>query len=929
MVLLLALSTIPLMAQRNRISGAIDNTRRAMLGGHLNPSARPEFDRGPVDPARVLARLTVVLKPSASQQADLERLLAAQQDPSSADYHRWLTPEQYADRFGASMDDIHQIAAWLASQNLKVTGVARARNWISFSGTAAQVQAAFRTELHQYDVNGEMHFANVTDPSVPVALQAVVRSVRGLHDFRMRPLSRLHASATVSESPAYTAPTSGNHFLTPDDIATIYNIREMYGAGIDGSGQKLVIAGQTQIDLSDIQQFRSRFNLPASDPQIVQVPDTKDPGVSATDLPEADLDIEWSGAVAPNAAVIYVFSDDVLESVQYAIDQNLAPVISVSYGLCETETPNSDALTFQSWAQQGNAQGITWFTASGDSGGADCITSTSSSNGGPSVDIPASIPEVTGVGGTQFAEGTGQYWSDTNNVNSGSALGYIPEMVWNESSLGNPGAGGGGASVVFSQPSWQRGPGVPDNSARNVPDVSLSASAGHDGYMVSTRGAFRIYGGTSVSAPVFAGIATLLNHYLVSVGAQSSPGLGNMNPMLYGLAQIASGVFHDILDGDNIVTVNCGARSRNCTPGSFGFSAGPGYDQASGLGSVDAHHLALAWTSQNSSIARGTPAMTLSSSAAAIASTGSVTFTAAVASTDGGTPSGTVKFYLNGVLLDSPTLRGARGSSGATVIASGAELPLGTNTMTALYNGDFFYGGASASATVSVTSSVSGPPAVSALANGASFRKSYAPGMVLTVFGSALAPSTWQAGSLPLPSQLAGASAAVNGVTAPLYFVSPGQLNIQIPYEVPVDTTAELVVTNNGRTAKSTFAVTAAAPAIFTDAKGTLVPTGSASSDQLVTMFITGQGAVAPSIPTGAAPPASTSLNNLPAPVQSASVTVGAASAPIQFIGIPPGLVGVVQINFQVPAGLAAGPQSVVVRIGGVDSPPATLTVSK
>ena len=867
----------------------------------------------------------MVLRPSPTQQAELERLLAAQQDPASADYHRWLTPEQFADRFGASPDDIQKITAWLESQNLNVTGVARARNSIYFSGTAAQVEAAFRTNLHRFERNGQMYFANVTDPSIPAAFTAVVRGVRGLHDFRMRPRSRPHVPAL---SPDYTSPTSGSHYLSPDDIATIYNIRPLYDSGIDGAGQKIIIPGQTQIDIADIQKFRTRFNLPVNDPEIVQVPGTKDPGTSSNDLPEADLDIEWSGAIAPNAHVIYVFSDDVLESAHYAIDQNLAPVLSLSYGLCETEVSSSDAFDIQSWAQQGNAQGITWLTASGDSGGADCITDTSTSDGGLSVDIPSSIPEITGLGGTQFNEGDGQFWNDNNNVNEGSALGYIPEKVWNESAPGNPGSGGGGASVIFAKPSWQKGPGVPDNNSRNVPDVSLSAGASHDGYMVYSKGVLRVFGGTSVSAPVFAGITALLNQYLVSAGVESSPGLGNINPMLYGLAQVASGVFHDILDGDNIVTVTCGARSRNCNSGSFGFKAGTGYDQASGLGSVDAQHLFLAWNSPNGAVARTTPSIKLSSSAPEIPSSGNVTLTASVASTDGGTPSGTVTFYLGGASIASATLRGTRGSSDAIAVVSGSHLPLGFLTITAQYTGDFFYNGGSASVGFTVTTSVSGPPSISGIVNSASYRESFAPGMLLTVFGSALAPSTWIADTLPLPNQLAGVSATIQGVAAPLYFISPVQLNIQIPYETPVGTQLELAVTNNGQTARRAFTLTALAPAIFTDATGALVPTASASPGQVITMFITGQGAVAPAVATGSAPPAGTSLQNLPAPAQSAGVKVGGISAKIPFIGIPPGLVGVTQINFQVPAGLAGGAQPVVVTIGGADSPPATLTMS-
>ena len=928
--LLLCGSAAALMAQRDRVTQPIDNAQRTLLRGHTHPLARAEFDRGPVAPEMLLPSLTLMLKPSASQQTELNQLLAAQQDPSSPDYHRWLTPEQYADQFGATTDDINKITQWLAQQGFHVTGVARARNWISFSGTAAQAAQAFGAQIHQYQINGEMHFASSTAPSVPAAFGAVVENLRGMNDFRLKPLLKPRSSAGASSAqPAYTS-TSGNHYLSPDDFATIYNIKPLYNAGINGTGQKLVVAGQTQINVSDIEQFRTQFNLPANDPQTILVPNTRDPGISSSDLAEADLDLELSGAAAPNATVIFVYSYDVMDAVQYAIDQNLAPVLSISYGNCETETPTSDALTFQSWAQQANAQGMTWVAASGDSGGADCIAQGSTTDAGLSVDVPASIPEVTGLGGTEFSEGVGQFWNTTNNINSGSVLSYIPEMVWNDSTSGDPAAGGGGASVIFSKPSWQTGAGVPNDKARDVPDVSLASSADHDGYMIYSNGKLQIYGGTSVASPSFAGIATLLNQYLVNSGTQSSPGLGNINPKLYGLAQTASGAFHDITSGNNTVTVTCGARSRNCTSGSFGFNAGPGYDLASGLGSVDVNALFAAWSSQSGSISKRTPSMTLSASAASIVSSGSTTITATVTSLNGTTPTGTVSFSAGSMSLGSATLISASaGSASASLTVSGANLAVGADSITAQYSGDGSYTNASASVTINVSSSVSAAPAITGLSNGASFRAVYAPGMVLSVFGSGLAPSTWSAATVPLPTQLAGVSATINGTNAPLYYVSPSQLNIQIPYEVPVNSLVTLQVTNNGRTATSTLTTHASAPGIFTNATGQLVPYPTASAGQEISLYITGQGAVSPSIATGAAPPLGTSISNLPAPTQSVTVTVGGVpvQTPLPFVGIPPSLVGVLQINFVVPAGLAKGAQPVVVNVGGVASPPATLTI--
>ena len=917
-----------LMAQRDRITEAITNARRAPLSGHVHPLARAEFDRGPADPSMAMPELGLMLKPSAGQQAALDQLLAAQQDPTSQDYHRWLTPEEYADRFGASPDDISRITQWLEQQGFHVTGIARARNWISFSGSAGQVTSAFRTEIHRYAINGENYFANATEPSIPAVLGTVVQGIRGLHNFRMKPLLKPRsATSAAPEQPAYTS-SSGNHYLSPDDFATIYDIKPLYSAGIDGSGQKIVITGQTQINLSDIEQFRTQFNLPANDPQVLLVPNTRDPGIASSgDLAEADLDLELAGAVAPNASITFVYSSDIMNAVQYAIDQNLAPVVGISYGSCEIETPSSDALTFQSWARQGNAQGITWVAASGDSGGADCISPGDNTDGGPSVDVPASIPEVTGLGGTEFNEGSAQFWNNTNNVNGGSVLSYIPEIVWNDSSSGNPSASGGGVSTIFLKPSWQAGSGVPTDNARDVPDISLSASADHDGFMIYTGGKLQIYGGTSVASPSFSGIATLLNQYLVSHGVQSSPGLGNMNQKLYGLAQTAASAFHDVTVGNNIVSVVCGARARNCTPGSYGFNAGPGYDLATGLGSIDVQAFFSAWSGQSGSISRSTPSMKLSAGAGAIPSSGSTTVTATVTSSNGGAPSGTVAFSFGSVSLGSATLTGAAGSASGSITVSGAQLPVGADSITAQYSGDSSYSSATASITINVSASTPGTPSIASLANGASFRQGFAPGMALTVFGSGLAPSTWSATGVPLPAQLAGVSATINGIDAPLYYVSSNQLNIQIPYEAPVSGSVSLQVTNNGHTAVTTFSTQAAAPGIFTDATGALVPNKAASAGQVISLYITGQGAVQPTIATGAAPPLGTSVVNLPAPLQSSTVAVGGVPAQIQFIGIPPTLVGVTQINFVVPTGLARGTQTVIVSIGGVSSVPASLTI--
>ena len=608
LALILALAAI---SQPNRISGRITAGQRIRLAGNIHPKALPENDQGPVDPNLQLSRVTIVLQPSAAQQAALDQLLHDQQDPSSPNYHHWLTPEEYADRFGVSQNDVNQMVAWLKSQNLTVAGVSRGRDWIAVSGSASTVEQAFDVPIHHYLVNGKTHFANASEPSVPAALKGIVAGIRGLNNFRLKPASKPRSLPPSVAQPQYNnANVCGGHCLAPDDVARIYNLTPLFDSGLNGAGQKVAVAGQTQIRLSDIQQFRTVFGLPANDPQVLLVPGTADPGVMSGDLSEADLDVEMAGAVARNATIVYVYSSDVMTSAQYAIDQNLAPVLSISYGDCETAYAPSDVAQLQAMAQRASAQGITWFAASGDSGATDCV-----GGGFPgadsiaSVDLPAGVPGVTGVGGTELNEGAGNYWSSTNTATNASALSYIPEIAWNDTAGdGSPSASGGGRSTLFAKPSWQTGPGVPGDNARDVPDISLSASADHDAYPVFTSdpsecGARRAtptqcevaFGGTSVGAPLFAGMAALLNQWVVSKNVQAAPGLGNINPMLYNLAQTAPAAFHDVITGDNIINVTCTATRRNCTPGPVGYAAGPGYDLATGLGSVDAGALFTAW----------------------------------------------------------------------------------------------------------------------------------------------------------------------------------------------------------------------------------------------------------------------------------------------------------------------------------------------
>ncbi len=607
---------------RDRILGPIDAAQTAAVRRTAHPMARPQFDQGRKDTTQRLSGVSLTFRLSAAQQTDLKQLLRDQQDPSSPQYHKWITPDQYAARFGMTQNDLDKVTAWAQSQGLTVDSISRNRNEISVSGTVGQIEYALKTELHNYSINGEHHFANATDVALPAAFASQVLSVRGLDDFR--PKSRVRKA-----SPRFTSSISGNHFVIPGDFATIYDLGPLYTMGLDGAGQTIAVVGQTAVNLTDIDAFRSASGLTKYDPTLFLVPNTGTSQVFNTDLGEADLDIEWSGGVAKNAAILFVYvgnspTKNVFDALQYAIVNNVAPVISISYGNCEANLPAGFPLTMQGWAQQANAQGQTISGPAGDQGASDCEPQNSTSaTTGLAVDVPAAIPEVTGVGGTEFtgdSPGTisgacaladPPYWSQSCSPTSGaSAQMHIPEMAWNDTfnplnTVGQIDGTGGGASTIFSKPVWQTGPGVPNDSRRDVPDIALNASNFHDPYLMCTGGgctngfrdstnALSGVGGTSVGAPSFAGILAIINQ------ATQTAGQGNANPNLYSLAVSTPSAFHDVPAGSNNI-VPCTAGSTGCPAGHLiGFSTTANYDQVTGLGSLDTFNLVTAWPSFSS-----------------------------------------------------------------------------------------------------------------------------------------------------------------------------------------------------------------------------------------------------------------------------------------------------------------------------------------
>jgi pseudomonalisin len=587
-------------------AGAAEAARAGIAGadrvvaGSVHPLARPEAAVGRTNARLPMARIVVALARRPGAQARLERLLAEQQDPGSPRFHRWLTPAEFGAEFGLGDEDVERVAAWLRGQGFAVDEVAAGRGWMQVSGTAGQVERAFATEMRDYRVAGELHHANAVAPSIPRALSGLVRGIVSLHDFPLTStLSQRRAAAggeRLAPAGGGAAPddngADGAHLLAPADLATIYHLGPLYASWIDGTGQSIAVTGRTDIKLADVQAFRANFGLPPNDPVFVH--NGPDPGIiDFYDEGESDLDVEWAGALAPRATVELVISgstaatDGIMLSAQYIVDHDLAAVMSTSYGNCEAALGSTTVMFWGDLYTQAAAQGITAFVASGDSGAALCSPPSSARGFMASVNGLCTAPYAVCVGGTELDDTAdpAAWWSPANDpVTKGSALSYIPEVAWNESGSVAGGSGlwasGGGASTVFPKPAWQTGPGVPDDGARDVPDVALAA-ARHTAYIYLEEQQQLSIGGTSGASPAFAGLMAM-----VVQRARERQGYANIWFYVLASHQAAGtgpAVFHDVTSGNNSV------------PGVAGYAAGPGYDQVTGLGSPDGAALVNGW----------------------------------------------------------------------------------------------------------------------------------------------------------------------------------------------------------------------------------------------------------------------------------------------------------------------------------------------
>ncbi|HEX4309591.1 MAG TPA: protease pro-enzyme activation domain-containing protein, partial [Acidobacteriaceae bacterium] len=694
---------------RNRIVRPIVESDVVTLNGNLHPMARPEFDRGPLADQTRLNRMVLLLQPDSDQQKALDALVQAQHDPNSSMYHQWISAAEYGQRFGASDADVAKVSSWLASHGFTVEPVQAGRRAILFSGNAAQVADTFHTEIHRFAVGGVMHIANTLDPQIPAALAPVVSGVLSLHDFRRSSAIRSIHEVTAPESTLRRQSNSGqfkagqsdpentqggSHYLFPADYATIYDLNPQYTAGRSGNGVSIAIVGRSNINLSDVSTFRSNSGLSVNQPTVIL--EGANPGLVAGDQDESTLDVEWSGATAPAASVKFVVAaststtDGVDLSAQYIVNHQTATVMSTSYGSCEAYMGSGELAFYNSLWEQAASEGISSFVSSGDSGAAGCNGGSSTSGSMAGVNGLCSSPYSTCVGGTEFNEGSGNYWSATNGAGGGSAVSYIPEKVWNESaSDGGSGLWGstGGISEIYTEPTWQEGvPGANTNGKRGVPDVALTA-ASHDGYLICENGSFYVIAGTSAASPSFAGIMAIVDQ------KQGGVGQGNANPTLYALLDASQNPFHATLSGNNSV------------PGVTGFTAsGAAYNMATGLGSVDGNLLVNEWPASGTSLPQKGITLTPSVSSVSLVPGTTATFTVAVAGT--GNYSGAVTLKATAPTGVTVALSSASVNTGSKVtftVTAPATTAIGSGTIAITGTSGTFTASASETVTVSAT----------------------------------------------------------------------------------------------------------------------------------------------------------------------------------------------------------------------------------
>jgi subtilase family serine protease len=670
---------------------AADLSGLARLPGHVNGNARPQLDLGRAPDSLAIHGLEIVFAKTPSQQRAIEALIAAQQDPKSPQYHQWLTPAEYGARFGASEATVVAVSRWLTASGFTVGALPANRSELRFSGSKAQVETAFHTEIHLFEVDGVRHYANVENPAVPAGLAPAITLIRGLHDFYPKANVKRWSAHGAGAKPQITYDGGQENWVGPGDFAVMYNVGPLYGAGINGTGVTIAIVGESEIDSTVANTFWAGVGI-ATPPTIttmtVPAADGGSPVGQTMDQneEEAYLDIEVAGGVAPGASIVLIADANAGTAFEYAIDQKIGQVINISFSECESLIGSSANTAIDTLFAEAAVQNQTVVVASDDAGVAGCeqtlFKQGTLATTGFAVSGLASSPHALSVGGTDFdPTQQPQSWATTNAPGTlVNAQAHIPEMVWNDT-CANPiyakalgttsiafcneaqfngtanifleiaGSGSGVSSCLsvdatthactggYAVPSWQSGvAGIPANlSGRAVPDVTSIAG----GWVIcsydnnpcdpTNTNDVDIVGGTSSSTPAVAAIIALLDQ-------ATGGGSGLVNPMLYRLAANEYGtpaapnssaancsaslgatigadcVFYNVTAGGNATPCTvatftdtgsapastCGGAGAGQTNGIMEltaapqYTAGSGFNLASGLGSINAAALVLA-----------------------------------------------------------------------------------------------------------------------------------------------------------------------------------------------------------------------------------------------------------------------------------------------------------------------------------------------
>ena len=332
-------STSARPVQRDRVIVSPDARVSKRLQGHVPGWATSASNRGVVQPDTALD-VTFVLSRSPELQAQFTQLLADQQDPTSPRYHQWLTPQQVGEQYGPTQNDLDALRQWLDSQGLAVREIAPSGIFVRVSGSASLVGRALDTELHYFDSNGVSRIAAAAEPAIPSAFAPIVNSISGLAEADVRPMHHVGAVPVLATTdadgihPQYTLGI--NHFITPGDFATMFDLNSVYSAGLNGAGQKVAVIGRSRVANSDITAFESKMGLSSSLPNVVIPTGSTDPGTTGDgNQAEATLDVERVVGVAPGARVDLVISPSILTAVQYEVQTLLDPVMNISFGACE------------------------------------------------------------------------------------------------------------------------------------------------------------------------------------------------------------------------------------------------------------------------------------------------------------------------------------------------------------------------------------------------------------------------------------------------------------------------------------------------------------------------------------------------------------------------------------------------------------------